>query len=125
MKLSYLFISHDLAVVRHLATRVVVMYLGRIVETGPAALLWNSARHPYTKALIAAAPGARQDGRAILGDIPSPVDRPTGCAFHTRCPFKQDICTRIDPAAARRRRRPWRGLPFRLMFDPISEWNRR
>jgi peptide/nickel transport system ATP-binding protein len=99
LKLSYLFISHDLAVVRHMASRVVVMYLGRVVETGPVALLWDRARHPYTKALIAAAPGAaRESKRAPMGDIPSPVDRPKGCAFHTRCPFKQDICTHTDPA---------------------------
>ncbi len=98
LKLSYLFISHDLAVVRHMASRVVVMYLGRVVESGPVSLLWDRALHPYTKALIAAAPGAaRSDRRALLGDIPSPVDRPAGCAFHTRCPFKQDICTRLDP----------------------------
>jgi peptide/nickel transport system ATP-binding protein len=98
LKLSYLFISHDLSVVRHMATRVAVMYLGRIVETGPVSLLWTDARHPYTKALIAAAPSARpRAARAALGDIPSPVDRPKGCAFHTRCPFKQRICTQTEP----------------------------
>jgi len=98
LKLSYIFISHDLSVVRHMADRVVVMYLGRVVESGSIDVLWDQARHPYTKALIAAAPGAAAEGaRAALGDIPSPVDRPAGCAFHTRCPFKQDICTQIDP----------------------------
>ena len=100
--LSYLLISHDLAVVRHVAHRVAVMYLGRIVETAPAALLFAQPRHPYTQALIAAAPqvgrGKRQRGRTLAGDAACPLALPAGCPFHPRCPRAEDICRTTRPA---------------------------
>jgi oligopeptide/dipeptide ABC transporter ATP-binding protein len=98
-RLSYLFISHDLAVVRHLADRVAVLYLGRIVETAPQAALFATPSHPYTQALLAAVPriGGRRRERAIRGELPSPLDPPPGCVFHPRCPKAQPICREIAP----------------------------
>jgi oligopeptide transport system ATP-binding protein len=101
--LAYLFIAHDLAVVKHIADRVAVMYLGRIVELAPKATLYATPRHPYTQALLAAAPRpdpeAARDGSSVLqGDPPSPFAPPPGCAFHPRCPHAADICrTQIPP----------------------------
>ncbi len=101
-QLSYLFISHDLAAVHHLADRVAVMYLGRLVEVAPRGDLYDSPSHPYTRALIEAIPrigqGRRSRGRTILGDLPSPLNPPSGCAFHPRCPKAQAICKTEAPS---------------------------
>jgi len=100
---GYLFISHDLSVVENVADRLVVMYLGRVVEDGPAETLWREAAHPYTQALLSAAPiadpvAARQRRRIVLqGELPSPLSPPTGCAFRTRCRFAAARCAEERP----------------------------
>ncbi len=98
--LTYLLISHDLAVVRHMADRIGVMYLGRVVELGDARALFRSPRHPYTRMLLEAVPDVATRGRPdaeIAGEIPSPIDPPPGCAFHPRCPLAFDRCRREVP----------------------------
>jgi oligopeptide/dipeptide ABC transporter ATP-binding protein len=98
--LTYLFISHDLGVVRHLADRVVVMYLGRVVEAAPTAQLFAAPNHPYTQALLEEAPRLDRRRRAfvpITGEIPSPLHPPSGCHFHPRCPHAQPRCAQQAP----------------------------
>jgi oligopeptide transport system ATP-binding protein len=99
--LSYLFIAHDLAVVRHMADRVAVMYLGQIVEMAAKRALFADPRHPYTRALLSAIPlpDPRRRGRVtpVGGDVPSPMNPPPGCRFHTRCPLARDVCRKEAP----------------------------
>lgn len=103
--LTYLFIAHDLAVVRQISTRVAVMYLGKIVEIAGRQALYNNPRHPYTRALLAsvptARPGDRKDRIVLSDDVPNPANPPSGCRFHTRCPFVFDRCRIEEPRMLR------------------------
>src|SRR5690554_596721 len=101
LKLSYLFIAHDLAVVKHISDRIAIMYLGKIVETGPGEAVYRNPQHPYTQSLISAIPVPdphRRSQRIVLkGDVPSPIDPPPGCSFHTRCFKATEICRQQVP----------------------------
>ncbi|HTT76181.1 MAG TPA: oligopeptide/dipeptide ABC transporter ATP-binding protein [Candidatus Binataceae bacterium] len=101
LKLTYLFIAHDLRVVEHISQRVAIMYLGKIVESAPRDVIYSNPRHPYTRALLSAIPsvgGPSQAERIKLpGEIPSPVHPPSGCSFHSRCPYAKDVCRVAEP----------------------------
>lgn len=99
--LTYMFISHDLSVVKYISDRIAVMYLGRVAELATKDELYDSPLHPYTKALLAAIPipevGRNREGVQLEGDVPSPINPPSGCYFHTRCPYAKDICSKEKP----------------------------
>ena len=98
---SYLFITHDLAVVEYISHRIAVMYMGKIVELTKQRRLFTSPLHPYTQALLEAAPLShpkdKKERMLLTGEVPSPVNPPTGCCFHTRCPFAMDVCKNVIP----------------------------
>lgn len=114
LSLTYLFISHDLNVVRYLSDRVLVMYLGRVVELGPVEAIYAQPAHPYTRALLASQPsmdpGRRIEEPPITDDPPNPIAPPPGCRFHTRCPFAEPVCTTVDPPLTL-----WTGSQFHVV----------
>ena len=100
MNISYIFISHDLGVVKHIADRILVMYLGHVVEEGSCEDIFNHPSHPYTRTLLNAIPtiGVEMNESSLIeGDLPSPSNPPKGCVFHTRCPFAKEECTLKQP----------------------------
>ena len=102
-KLTYIFVAHDLGVIRHVSDRIAVMYLGKIVEIGPAEEVYNRPIHPYTLSLLASLPipdpreNAAREPMVLEGDLPSPANPPAACRFHTRCPYATEICSEVEP----------------------------
>lgn len=95
--LTFLFISHDLSVIKYISDRVGIMYLGQIVEQGTSDEIFETHKHPYTEALLSANPGTKKDKIILKGDLPSPTNLPQGCKFHTRCPYVMEICKTVFP----------------------------
>jgi oligopeptide/dipeptide ABC transporter ATP-binding protein len=126
--LTYLFVSHDLSVVRHVADRIAVMYLGKIVELSDRDELYAAPKHPYTKALLSAIPipdpqiEKRRQRIILSGDLPSPINIPAGCRFHTRCPMAQNICREIEPVfEAKEGREHYAACHFSERVTPPTE----
>ena len=115
--LTYVFVAHDLGVVRHVSDRIAVMYLGKIVEIGPADEVCSNPIHPYTLSLLSAVPipdprqNAAREPLVLEGDVPSPANPPAACRFHTRCPYATSICSEVEPQPRRPRPRPLGRLP--------------
>jgi peptide/nickel transport system ATP-binding protein len=125
--LTYVFISHDLNVVRYMSDRVMVMYLGQVVEIGPAQELFEAPRHPYTRALLSSIPSMDPDRRTevppLAGDPPNPISPPPGCRFHTRCAHAQAVCSQRMPVLAAGAVRPGQAARHPvacLMHEPGS-----
>jgi oligopeptide/dipeptide ABC transporter ATP-binding protein len=125
--LTYLFVSHDLSVVRHVADRIAVMYLGKIVELSDRDELYAAPKHPYTKALLSAIPipdpqiEKRRKRIILSGDLPSPINIPSGCRFHTRCPMAQQICREVEPAfEAKEGREHYAACHFSEFVPPVD-----
>jgi len=116
LNLTYLFISHDLSVVRHLSDRVIVMYVGKIVEVAVTEDLFKDVQHPYTEALLASAPTpdprAKRDRKPLMGEVPDPSNPPSGCYFHPRCPFAQERCRVEEPPLRETKPNHWSACHF-------------
>lgn len=116
LNLTYLFISHDLSVVRHLSDRVIVMYVGKIIEVATTEELFNDVQHPYTEALLSSAPTpdprAKRDRKPLMGEVPDPSNPPSGCYFHPRCRFAQDRCKTEEPILREIKPNHWASCHF-------------
>lgn len=116
LNLTYLFISHDLAVIQHVCDEIAVMYLGAIVEKTNRTELFSNPRHPYTRALLSAVPAASSDKKSkrihLVGDIPNPIDRPSGCRFRTRCAHAEEICGQVEPPLSEKSPGHWEACHF-------------
>jgi len=112
-KLTYIFVAHDLGVIRHVSDRIAVMYLGKVVEIGPAEEVYSNPIHPYTLSLLASLPipdpkaNAAREPLVLAGDVPSPADPPEACRFHTRCPYATEICSEVEPELVHHGRDHW------------------
>jgi peptide/nickel transport system ATP-binding protein/oligopeptide transport system ATP-binding protein len=128
MGLTYVFISHNLAVIRQMCARTAVMYLGRIVELADTDRLFENPKHPYTKALLASVPlpdpSKRKQLATLQGDVPSPVDIPNGCRFRTRCSFATEKCTNISPPMVQVEKNHWIECHYDIDFTAASRTKR-